>query len=256
MAWNSCARRLGRKYGALEEEYKELKENYVNLDKDYSEREQKLIERICFLQSFKKQSTLYLKMLLEEAKKSVPKDKFDEVNDLRQVYADEKANLEIKLAHYITKVSKLESAERDLSEEQEKVQLKDEEIIDLNMEMELIKKRLEDVDIYFRKYQQSFRKLANYFITNNISPLQGFQQMDTNKNGRIGKDELIRVRSPPHTHIHAPAQHTPRNVCHAWRLPAGARSGRALAGSVWFCSLLMGRGSFLKGLISHARDRG
>lgn len=31
--------RLGRKYGALEEEYKDLKEMYINLDKEYSSRE-------------------------------------------------------------------------------------------------------------------------------------------------------------------------------------------------------------------------
>lgn len=56
--------------------------------------------------------------------------------------------------------------------------------------MEIVKKRLEELDPLYRKYQECFRKLVEYCKNNNFSPLEAFQKFDINKDGKLSKIEF------------------------------------------------------------------
>lgn len=58
------------------------------------------------------------------------------------------------------------------------------------MEDEMIKKRLEEVDPYYRKYANVYTKLVDMLKNKGMSPLEAFQAFDVNKDGKIGKSEF------------------------------------------------------------------
>ena len=62
--------------------------------------------------------------------------------------------------------------------------------MELTLEMELIKRRLEDTDPSFKKFQLCFQDLIKYFKTSKQSPYEFFQRMDVNKDGKIGQEEF------------------------------------------------------------------
>ncbi len=70
--------------------------------------------------------------------------------------SDKLANQLLKEAEHIKKISNLEGMERDTYEKSEKIRFLEEELIEVQMEGEVIKKRLESQDVVYRKFIQVY----------------------------------------------------------------------------------------------------
>ena len=55
--------------------------------------------------------------------------------------------------------------------------------LELELELEVMKKRLLDLDPAFQKYMETFDKLANSLKLLDISPLALFEEYDENRDG-------------------------------------------------------------------------
>ena len=69
---------------------------------------------------------------------------------------DKLANLMIKEADHIKKITNLEGMEREVYDKSEKIRFLEEELIEVQMEAEVIKKRLESSDSVYRKFMQVY----------------------------------------------------------------------------------------------------
>lgn len=65
-----------------------------------------------------------------------------------------------------------------------------EDIMEGELELEMVRKRLEELDPTFKKYQMIFRQIVDVMKRKNTSPLQIFELMDRDKNGKLGKPEF------------------------------------------------------------------
>lgn len=62
---------------------------------------------------------------------------------------------------------------------------------DINMELEIIKNRLESVDIDYKTFQNVFRKLIKFINDNNISMVTYFKKFDKDGSGELSKNEFL-----------------------------------------------------------------
>ena len=96
----------------------------------------------------------------------------------------------MKEGEHLTKIAQLETNERDLYMKNELIRDLKEEMMEEELEMEMLKKRLEDLDPVFRKFQNLFRQIIEVIKNRNISPLQTFQLMDRDKSGKLDRREF------------------------------------------------------------------
>lgn len=59
------------------------------------------------------------------------------------------------------------------------------------MELEIIKNRLESVDIDYKTFQNVFRKLIKFINDNNISMVTYFKKFDKDGSGELSKNEFL-----------------------------------------------------------------
>lgn len=59
------------------------------------------------------------------------------------------------------------------------------------MELEIIKNRLESVDIDYKTFQNVFRKLIKFINDNNISMVSYFKKFDKDGSGELSKNEFL-----------------------------------------------------------------
>ena len=63
-------------------------------------------------------------------------------------------------------------------------------MLEIELELEIMKDRLIRLDPIYRKYMEVFEKLAQQINTRRLSPLEVFQMIDTNRDGHISKSEF------------------------------------------------------------------
>lgn len=66
-----------------------------------------------------------------------------------------------------------------------------EDNFEINMELEIIKNRLEAVDLDYKTYQNVFRKLIKFINDNNISLTTYFKKFDRDGSGELTKNEFL-----------------------------------------------------------------
>ena len=75
------------------------------------------------------------------------------------------------------------------------------ENLELELELEVIKRRLLDLDPVFQKYTETFKTLAEQIKALDRSPLQVFEEFDENRNGLIDKVEFQELLQGMSIHI-------------------------------------------------------
>ena len=84
----------------------------------------------------------------------------------------------------------LQNAERESYQKGERIRNLEEELTEIQLEGEIISKRLEALDPAFFKYRQVYVHIVDFIKIRNMSILQMFQQFDTNGDDYISKDEF------------------------------------------------------------------
>jgi hypothetical protein len=82
----------------------------------------------------------------------------------------------------------LENIEREINLKDDIIETLREDNFDINMELEIIKNRLESVDIDYKTYQNVFQKLIKFINDNNISMMTYFKKFDKDGSGELSKN--------------------------------------------------------------------
>ena len=182
--------RLARKYDCLKTEEGHLRESYHKIEVAHSEKEGQLVQRLNDLIAWKQKATSQLKILFGLQVNSVPVEDYRLMRSQLEILQEKYSDLRIKEANYLSRIAHLETNERDLFMKNELVRDLKEDIMEGELESEMIKKRLEDLDPTFKKYQMIFKQIVDVMKKKNISPAQVFQMIDKNKDGKLGKIEF------------------------------------------------------------------
>lgn len=182
--------RLARKYDCLKSDEKNLRESYHKIEAAHAEKEGQLMKRLSDLMAWKQKATSQLKVLFGLQVDSVPIQDHRLIRSQLEILQEKYSDLRIKEADLLKRVAKLETNERDLFMKNELVRDLKEEILEGELELEMLRKRLEELDPTFKKYQMIFRQIVDVIKKKNISPTQVFEMMDTNKDGKIAKREF------------------------------------------------------------------
>ena len=120
----------------------------------------------------------------------MPREDHRNTSSQLQIYKDKYADLRIKEGQHISRIATLETKEREVNLLTDEIRELREEITESELEFEMIKKRLEEVDPLFAKYQSIFNHIVDLIKQKNISPKQVFEQIDKDNNGKLTKDEF------------------------------------------------------------------
>ena len=185
--------KLSRKYDALETEYNQVTLSRQVGDKDKYEREYQMTEKLNALLSWKNDATEKIKILLERLNTSVPQEDHNslkaEFELERQKYASLKAAENIMREQNI----KLQGVERESQEKSDQFLKLEDEIAAFEAEYAVLHMRLCTLDKMYERHTVVFKNIANILKQKNISPLQYFQAVDTNRDGLLNLEEFVRA---------------------------------------------------------------
>jgi hypothetical protein len=91
------------------------------------------------------------------------------------------------------KMSKLQTQVRENMEAEDKLRNMQEIKDDLENELEVVTKRLEQVDSNFKWEMAVFNKIVAVLKRVRVSPQQAFEEFDINKDGKLTRDEFMRA---------------------------------------------------------------
>ena len=182
--------RLSRKYDCLSEEEKQLRDAYNKAETNNAERQEYLCRKLYDLIEWKTKASKQLEILLEFQKNSFPIDEKKNLEAKYMVMNNTYCDMLARLTDYQSKLAKKQSAERELFEKKEENRDLENELIEVELELEVMKKRLEQLDPYFKRYMSIFQIIVDKIKEKNISPLAVFKQFDVSNDGRISKNEF------------------------------------------------------------------
>ena len=182
--------RLSRKYDCLSEEEKALRDAYNKAETNNAEKMEYLNEKLFGLIEWKSKASKQLEILLEFEKNSFPADERINLESKLDVMKNRYADIVLKEADYKKKLAIKESSERELFEKKEENRGLENEIVEIELEMEVLKKRLEQLDPYFKKYMSVFQQIVDVIKEQKISALAAFKMFDANDDGKISKNEF------------------------------------------------------------------
>ena len=182
--------RLSRKYDCLSDEEKTLRDAYNKAETNNAEKIEYLNEKLFGLIEWKSKASKQLEILLEFEKNSFPADERTNLESKLDVMKNRYADIVLKEADYKKKLAIKESSERELFEKKEENRGLENEIVEIELEMEVLKKRLEQLDPYFKKYMSVFQQIVDVIKEQKISALAAFKMFDANDDGKISKNEF------------------------------------------------------------------
>ncbi|CAK70758.1 unnamed protein product (macronuclear) [Paramecium tetraurelia] len=182
--------KLSRKYDALTEEYKQMKTSYTIVESESMAKEKELLEKIYNLISWKKSAEEHMRVMIKELKNSVPADEFNNLRQKLEYTQDKLANAQLKEAEYQKRMATLESHEREAFEKGERVRQLEEELVEIQLEEEVIKKRLQSFDSAFDKYVKIYEHIVEFIKIKNISVIEIFKLFDENGDNKISRSEF------------------------------------------------------------------
>lgn len=185
--------KLSRKYDALETEFNQKATSWRILETDQNQREYQMTQAMNKLLEWKNDATQKLTIMMDRMRNSKPLEDFNALKsdfDLeRKKYAALKANEDVLTMQNV----ELRSLERQRAEESDKVRLLEEEIAGIEAEYGVLHMRLSALDPIYNRHSLVFKKIATVLKTNNISPLQFFQTVDTDKSGYLSAGEFFKA---------------------------------------------------------------
>ena len=183
--------KLSRKYSALQEEHNNLLEKWRKSSSETSGREKDLIEKLEGLKAWKEEATEKLRIMLERSRNSVSIEVHRGVKAELELATEKYANLKLREAEIVNKLTQREALEREFSDQVEEVRRLEDELSSTEIEIEVLQLRLNAIDPIFKKYTTVFRKLANLLKEKNVSPLVTFEFFDKNRDGNLSRNEVI-----------------------------------------------------------------
>ena len=179
--------KLKRKYKSLVEDEKKLRE-YLEMTEKYNlEKERNMRDKITRLKDWKNILMYYLRFLNEKLKKSVDKDKFDLMVEENKYLREKNSQLtlrDIEVTKETTNNQTLLMKYKDLEESYFNLQ---ESKYDIEIELNFMQKRIEELDPDYNNQQMAFRKLVNKLSLLNMSFDQikyAFANFDNNKKNK------------------------------------------------------------------------
>lgn len=185
--------KLSRKYDALETEHNDLTRNFKVLDMDQNEREYQITEKMNGLLQWKADASEKLRILLGRLKNSVSVEEHNALKSAYDIEHHKYVSLKANEDAMIMKNADLKAYEREKAEESEKVKKLEDELAGIESEYGVLHMRLASLDPYYNRQSLVFKKIASVLKNNNLSPLQFFQSMDTNKDGTVSSTEFFRA---------------------------------------------------------------
>ena len=182
--------RLSRKYDCLLEEEKQLREAYFKADTNNAEKQEYLSEKLFNLIEWRSKASKQLEIMLEFQKNSFSADERNNLLTRLELMTNRYADILIKESDYKKKLAIKESAERELFEKKEENRSLENEVVEIEFELEVMKRRLEQLDPHFKKYMAVFQQIVDVIKEQNISPLSAFKMFDSNDDGKISKNEF------------------------------------------------------------------
>lgn len=86
------------------------------------------------------------------------------------------------------KINQLENVEREIHLKEDIIETLREDNFDINIELEIVKNRLEASDADYRGFQNVFRRLVGFINQNNISVMTYFKKFDKDNSGELTKN--------------------------------------------------------------------
>lgn len=185
--------KLSRKYEALEQEYEAQARAWKVVDVDQNERERQMVEKMTKLLEWKADATQKLRILLERLKQSVSLEEHTQLKAEFELERNKYVNLKANENNLTSQVSNFRGLERELATRTDDVKNLQDEITAMDVEFGVLHMRLCAMDPIYNRHQLVFKKVAEVLKSNNISPLQYFQAIDTDKNGYLNASEFFRA---------------------------------------------------------------
>lgn len=183
--------KLTRKYECLFEEEAKLKKYLGEIENAAIEKDSHLETTIIKLKEWKQMLTFYLKFLMKKLKSSVERSEFDKVLDENRYLREKQHEMIIRDIDITKKISLIESYKIKLKELERNFYSSEEMRIDSDIELNYLKKRLQDLDPEFNLQETLFRKFIKSLNNLEISFQDIKRVFDPNNNGLIDKWEFI-----------------------------------------------------------------
>ena len=185
--------KLKRKYKNLFEDEKKLRE-YLEMTEKYNlEKEKNMRNNITRLKDWKNILMFYLRFLNDKLKKSVDRDKFDLMVEENKYLREKNSQLtlrDIEVTKETTNNQTLLMKYKDLEDSYFNLQ---EAKYDIEIELNFMQKRIEELDPEYNNEQIAFRKLVNKLTALNMSFDQikyAFATFDKNKDNNNNKSNV------------------------------------------------------------------
>lgn len=175
----------------LSEEHKMLRGSYTGLETKSAASEYSLRERLAYTKKNEKELCFFLNKSLEESRDSVGGEVHKTTLSKMQSLADRAMSNSIKETELRLKINQLENVGREIELKEDIIETLREDNFDINMELEVVKSRLEATDGDYRGFQNIFRRLVGFINQNNISVLSYFKKFDKDNSGELTKNEFI-----------------------------------------------------------------
>jgi len=183
--------RLNRKYDCIFEEEAKLKKYINDMEKGGVEKDSHLESAIIKLKEWKQILTFYLKFLMKKIKNSVDKTEFDKILDENRYLREKQHEMIIRDIDITKKISLIEAYKIKLKELERNFYSSEEMRIDSDIELNYLKKRLQDIDPEYNLQETLFRKFIKSLNNLEISYQDIKRVFDPNNNGLIDRWEFI-----------------------------------------------------------------
>lgn len=183
--------KLTRKYESLFEEETKLRKYLNEMENSVIEKDSHLETTIIKLKEWKQMLTFYLKLLMKKLKNSVEKGEFDKLLEENKYLREKQHEMIIRDIDITKKISLIESYKIKTKELERNFYSSEEMRIDSDIELNYLKKRLQDLDAEFNLQETLFRKFIKSLNNLEISFSDIKKVFDPNNNGNIDKWEFI-----------------------------------------------------------------
>ena len=183
--------KLAKKYSIVAEQEKQLRDAYHKIEEGYTEREKFAVERICKLKEWQIKAINEIKFLYNKFRDAVPLGEYQNISRELFIVKQKFADLMEKWNRFAVVNARLQTKNRELLISGEKLKLYEEIKIDVENELEVIKKRLELVDPLFKWENSVFNKVISVLKLKRVSPRQVFDYFDKDGSGKLSSKEFL-----------------------------------------------------------------